>query len=69
MGDVEQAVKVLKVYVTENESSANDECFSAGLSYAYKYLANYYMKNSQLDNAYIFAQKCLNHEEVSFYGL
>lgn len=35
------------------------------LSGAYKYLANYYMHKSRLDDAYSAAQKCTQYNEVT----
>lgn len=49
-------------YVTDNEcSQAGDK---SEVSQAYKYLANYYIKRNQVDEAYKYAHKCLDYEEV-----
>ena len=47
-------------YVTENEARAD----KGEMSQAYRYLANYYVKRNQVDEAYQYAQKCLEFEEV-----
>lgn len=49
-------------YVTDNEcSQAGDK---SEVSQAYKYLANHYIKRNQVDEAYKYAHKCLDYEEV-----
>jgi anaphase-promoting complex subunit 8 len=47
--------------VTENEPHAD----KSEMSQAYKYLANYFVKRNQVDEAYQYAQKCLEFEEVN----
>lgn len=49
-------------YVTDNESSQVGD--KSEVSQAYKYLANYYIKRNQVDEAYKYAHKCLDFEEV-----
>lgn len=63
----EEAATAFTEFVNENDSSATTENKSE-LSQAYKYLANYHLKKSQLDLAYTFAQKCLNFEETKEEG-
>lgn len=60
----DQAASAYTEYVKENAClhSADNK---SELSHAYKYLATYHLKNSDLELAYQFAQKCLSFEEVS----
>ncbi|XP_063236265.1 cell division cycle protein 23 homolog [Bacillus rossius redtenbacheri] len=53
-------------YVTESEKNAIAD--KSELSQAYKYLANAYLKTEDLDEAYQFAQKCLEYEETKEEG-
>ena len=63
-----------KLQESENASAAyieyvtDNECNQAGdkseVSQAYKYLANYYNQRNQVDEAYKYAHKCLDYEEV-----
>lgn len=46
--------------MTENEPRGD----KSEMSQAYKYLANYYVKRNNMDEAYQYAQKCLEFEEV-----
>ncbi|PSN36214.1 Cell division cycle protein 23 [Blattella germanica] len=51
-------------YVTENESRAD----KSEMSQAFRYLANYYVKRNRVDDAYKYAQKCLEFEETKEEG-
>ncbi|KAJ9577237.1 hypothetical protein L9F63_006211, partial [Diploptera punctata] len=55
-----QAAAAFTEYVTENEASRD----KGEMSQAYRYLANYYVKKNQVDEAYKYALKALEFEET-----
>jgi anaphase-promoting complex subunit 8 len=61
LNEFNHAAAAFTEYVTENEPHAD----KSEVSQAYKYLANYYVKRNQVDEAYQYAQKCLEFEEVN----
>jgi anaphase-promoting complex subunit 8 len=60
LSEFNHAAAAFTEYVSDNESRPD----KGEMSQAYKYLANYYIKQSQVDEAYQYAQKCLEFEEV-----
>nr|CAD7571578.1 unnamed protein product [Timema californicum] len=63
IGQASNAMRAYEKYVMacfKNPNADNSE-----LSQAYKYLANAYLRINDLDDAYQYAQKCLEYEEVS----
>jgi anaphase-promoting complex subunit 8 len=60
LNEFNHAAAAFTEYVTENELRAD----KSELCQAYKYLANYFIKRNQVDEAYNYAQKCLEYEEV-----
>ena len=54
----DQAASAYAEYVKEN-SCLHLADNKSELSHAYKYLANYYLKQNDVELAYQFAQKCL----------
>lgn len=61
LNEFNHAAAAFTEYVTENEPHAD----KSEISQAYKYLANYFVKRNQVDEAYQYAQKCLEFEEVN----
>ncbi|XP_069697967.1 cell division cycle protein 23 homolog isoform X1 [Periplaneta americana] len=64
LNEFTHAAAAFTEYVNENEPRAD----KSEMSQAYKYLANYYVKRNQLDEAYRYAQKCLEFEETKEEG-
>nr|CAD7608857.1 unnamed protein product [Timema genevievae] len=62
IGEASNAKKAYEKYVEECLKNPNAD--KSELSQAYKYLANAYLKIEELDDAYQYAQKCLEYEEV-----
>lgn len=62
LNENEYAVAAYMGYVKESENRVIGD--KSELYQAYKYLANHYLKVDQLEDAYQFAQKCLECEEV-----
>lgn len=60
MNEVEHAAAAYNNFVL-NEFTSSDR---TELSHAYKYLAHYYIKREQLEQANICAQKCLQYDET-----
>lgn len=60
LDEFNHAAAAFTEYVTENEPRSD----KSEMSQAYKYLANYYVKRNKVDDAYQYAQKCLEFEEV-----
>ena len=54
----DQAAAAFAAFVEQNDKPAVEN--KSELSQAYKYLANYHVKNNKLDIGYDFARKCLN---------
>ncbi|XP_067007530.2 cell division cycle protein 23 homolog isoform X3 [Anabrus simplex] len=84
VGDIEGTalLKLAKLYDKQNESEPAALAYTeyvtdcdtrqvgdkSELSQAFRYLANYYVKRGQLDDAYPYAQKCLEYEETKEEG-
>lgn len=84
VGDIEGTalLKLAKLYDKLNQSEHSADAFNeyvrdcesrqvgdkSELSQAFKYLANYYLKRNQVDDAYQYAQKCLEYEETKEEG-
>jgi len=64
LDEFNHAAAAFTEYVTLNEPRSD----KSEMSQAYKYLANYYVKRNKVDDAYQYAQKCLEFEETKEEG-
>lgn len=60
LGEHDHAAKAYTDFVTDEFRSVD----RTELSHAYKYLTQYYLKKEQLDEANLYAQKCLQFDET-----
>lgn len=65
LNDVDNAAAAYTEYCLSEHKPTPYNGDQANLYSAYRYLANYHMKKGQLDDAYTYAYKCLESEEVS----
>ncbi|GLG95826.1 Cell division cycle protein 23-like protein [Gryllus bimaculatus] len=66
LNQTEHAAEAFNEYVRDCESRQVGD--KSELSQAFKHLANYYIKRNQVDEAYQYAQKCLEYEETKEEG-
>lgn len=62
--DVDNAAAAYTEFCLSESKPTQYSGEQANLYGAYRYLANYHMKKGQIDNAYTYAYKCLEYEEV-----